>query len=111
VRRSTIVWPTTSKYPTHGRNQVVRDRVGDDAATRRGFFRQTIARTHEHAARADGVRELDIEPPIADDERARRIDVELLDSAVDQAARRLAAFAADGVLLDLPVRMVRTIVI
>ena len=52
-----------------------------------------------------------IEPLVADDERARGIEVQIASRAVDQTARRLAAIAGRRVGRDGAVGMVRTIVI
>ena len=80
-------------------------------AARPRLFRQAIPGPDEHAARADRARELDVQPAIPDDERACGIDAQLPRRPIDEAACRLPAVAADRVLFDLAVRMVRTIVI
>src|SRR5581483_4068981 len=75
------------------------------------FLAGTVAGSDEHAFRADLMRELHVQPAIADDERPPRIDAELADRAVHEAALRLAALAGDGVLPHFAVWMVGTIVI
>ena len=62
-----------------------------------------------HAPRR--ARQSDIQPLVSDDERARRIEVQLANRPVHQSARRLAAIAWATVGRDGAVRMVRTIVI
>ena len=70
------------------------------------------SRSAPGSPRAPTVRaEPHVEPPVADDERARRVDAEVARRAIDEAARRLPAVADAREAGDLAVRMVRTIVI
>src|SRR5581483_1050360 len=84
--------------PARRRGEIVDDRVGRYAFDRLALLRGADAGPHQNAASADRVRHPDVEPPVADDERTRRVEREVADRAVDQTAPRLAAIADARVL-------------
>src|SRR5579871_4965951 len=97
--------------PAHGSREVVDVRVRPHPFARLAFLIRADAGPYQDAAAADRVRRPDIEPPVADDERPRRVEREIAGSAVDKAAARLPAVACARVFSDSAFRVVWTIVI
>src|SRR2546421_11201937 len=71
----------------------------------------TASGPHENAASAYRIRKRNVAPLIADDERARDVEVQLARGALDEAVGRLAAVARARVLGYSSARMMRTIVV
>src|SRR5262245_37610540 len=92
-------------------DEIIDDGVGLQSVGRLCFDHPPIAGSHQDSPGADRSSERDVEPSIADGKRAPEIDLEFLNGAVEQTTRRLAALADPRIAGDLPVRMVRTIVI
>src|SRR5689334_15765420 len=75
--------------PAGSANQVVDDRIGGKGFGRPPLFDGAVSRPDQDAAAADDARQLDIQPPVADDEGPRGIDAELFRGTIDQSASRL----------------------
>src|SRR5258708_8355057 len=97
--------------PTGGRHEIVDDGVGLEIRLRPGLFACAVSRAHENPARADRSRQTDVEPLVADDERSRRIESQVLRRAIDQGAARLATLALAREFRYHAVRMMRAMVI
>src|SRR6266536_6692773 len=92
-------------------DQIVGNCVGDDARPGCLFLDVAISGPDQDAAAANPLRELDVEPPIADDEGSDRVDPESLGRPIDKGAAWLPAVAAFRVQRNGTVGVMRTIVI
>jgi len=100
-----------SQNPARGGSEVVDNDVRRDIRERVAFGFRARAGAHQNRARARRPGQADIEPRIADDKRARWIQIEITDRLLDHPPRRFAALADPRIRCDRSGRMVRTIVI
>src|SRR5262245_1581140 len=68
--------------PADSTGEVVHDGIGDQASGYASLLYRTITGAHEDAAATDGVRQLHVQPAIADHEGPGRIDAEGVGSAI-----------------------------
>src|SRR3954471_1095959 len=98
-------------HPAGGRGGVVGDRISSQTVDRAPFLGGTAAGADQDRSRADGPRQLDVAPSIADDERPRQVETQIGGGAIDQTATGLPARTPRAVCLHAAVRVVRTIII
>jgi hypothetical protein len=99
-----------SENPRDGCREIVDDGVCPRAVRRREFKRLSVPSPHQHSTSADGARRQHIVPSIADNDRARQIESEILRGPAQQPRRGLAAITPAAVLAHGGIRMVRAVI-
>src|SRR5205814_6344388 len=93
--------------PARGGGKIIDNRIGLEVGTAPDLGGAGAA-PDENAPRPHCLRQADIDPLVADHERAGGIEVEVACGAIDQAGRRLAAVAGTRISGDAAVGMMRT---
>src|SRR3990172_8860456 len=79
--------------PARRAGQVVRHLVGHETRPRLGFFGPAVSAANPDAARPHRTGQRDVQPLVANDERAGRVEAERLDRPIDHAVAGLPAVA------------------